>query len=133
LPGPVAARTPPTPPPQTAVCRDGARKTSCDFLAEGVPVKDPIPASAPPGGPIYETSHYHGAGTRWYVNRLVVRRHVAASLDGTWSLSPIGAGPTGKITGYWGYWTVWTTPGEDSPALGTSSRGSDFKPHPPGF
>jgi hypothetical protein len=62
-------------------------------------VNEPITDFDLPCGTIYETSHYRGDGTRWYVDRLVVRRHVAASLEGTWSLSPTGAGPTVNISG----------------------------------
>ena len=89
-------------------------KIICDTFVDEVAVNEPIADFDLPCGTIYETSHYHGDGTRWYVDRLVVKRHVAASLDGTWSLSPTGAGPTVKISGHWSGWTVWTTPGDDS-------------------
>jgi hypothetical protein len=121
-----------TPVPPNAVCRDDGGQIICDTFVDEVVVNEPITDFDLPCGTIYETSHYHGAGTRWYVDRLVVKRHVAASLDGTWSLSPTGAGPTVRISGYWSYWTVWTTPGDNSTAVDTSSSGSDFKVSAPG-
>jgi hypothetical protein len=122
-----------TPVPPNATCRDDGRQIICDtFVIEDL-VNEPITDFDLPCGTIYETSHYRGDGTRWYVDRLVVRRHVAASLDGAWSLSPTGAGPTVNISGYWSIWTVWTTPGDDSTAVETSSSGSDFKLSSPGF
>jgi hypothetical protein len=121
------------PPPPNAVCRDDGRQIICDTFVDEVAVNEPITDFDLPCGTIYETSHYHGAGTRWYVDRLLVKRHVVASLDGTWSLSPTGAGPTVKISGYWSFWTVWTTPGDDATAVDTSSSGNDFKVSAPGF
>jgi hypothetical protein len=122
-----------TPVPPNATCRDDGRQIICDtFVVEDF-VNDPIPDFDLPCGTIYETSHYRGDGTRWYVDRLAVRRHVAASLEGTWSLSPTGAGPTVNISGYSSTWTVWTTPGDDSTLVETSTGGNDFKISAPGF
>ena len=121
------------PPPPNAVCRDAGRQIICDTFIDEVVVNEPILDFELSCGTIYETLHYHGAGTRWYVNRLVVRRHVAASVDGTWSLSPTGAGPVVELSGHSSVWTVWTTPGDDSTAMDTSSSGNDFKLSAPGF
>ena len=121
-----------TPVPPNATCRDDGRQIICDtFFVEDF-VNEPIADFDLPCGTIYETSHYRGDGTRWYVDRLWVRRHVAASLEGTWSLSPTGARPTVNISGYWSVWTVLTTPGDESTAVETSS-GNDFKISAPGF
>jgi hypothetical protein len=120
------------PPPPNAVCRDDGRQIICDTFVDEVAVNQPITDFDLPCGTIYETSHYHGDGTRWYVNRLLVQRHVAASLDGTWSRSPTGAGPTVTISGHLSGRTVWTTPGVDSTAVETI-QGSDFKVSAPGF
>jgi hypothetical protein len=131
--GPIVDPSTLQPEPPNAVCREDGRQVICDtFLVEEV-VNEPIADFDLPCGTIYETSHYRGDGTRWYVDGKIVRRHVAASLDGTWSLSPSGAGPTVKISGHWSFWTVWTTPGDDSTAVDTRSSGSDFKLSAPGF
>jgi hypothetical protein len=122
-----------TPVPPNATCRDDGRQIICDTFVIEDAVNEPITDFDLPCGTLYETSHYRGDGTRWYVDRLVVRRHVAASLDGAWSLSPAGAGPTVNISGYWSFWTVWPTPGDDSTMFDTSSSGSDFKIGAPGF
>ena len=119
------------PVPPNATCRLDGPKIICDtFVVEDL-VNEPI--FDLPCGTIYETSHYRGDGTRWYVDRKVVQRHVAASLEGTWSLSPTGAAPTVRISGYWSIWTVWTTPGDNDTAVDVSSSGSDFKISAPGF
>jgi hypothetical protein len=121
------------PPPPNAVCREAGGQVICDtFLVEEL-VNEPIRDFDLPCGTIYETIHYRGDGTRWYVDGKVVLRHVEASLKGTWSISPTGAGPTVKISGSWSVWTVWTTPGDDSTAVDTRSSGSDFKLSAPGF
>ena len=127
LAGPIVDPDTLQPVPPNATCRDDGRQIICDTFIDEVAVNEPIPDFDLPCGTIYETSHYHGAGTRWYVDRLAVKRHVVARLDGTWSLSPTGAGPTVKISGYWSVWTVWTTPGDDSTLVeyrssGTTSR-----------
>ena len=131
--GPIVDPSTLQPPPPNAVCREAGGQVICDtFLVEEV-VNEPIADFDLPCGTIYETSHFRGDGTRWYVDGKVVRRHVAASLDGTWSLSPTGAGPTVKISGSWSVWTVWTTPGDDSTAVDTRNSGNGFKISAPSF
>jgi len=131
--GPIVDPNTLQPVPPNATCRDDGRQVICDTFVDEVAVNQPIADFGLPCGTIYETSHYHGAGTRWYVDRLVVKRHVAASITGTWSLSPTGAGPTVNISGHSSTWTVWTTPGDDSTAVETSSSGNDFKVSAAGF
>jgi hypothetical protein len=121
------------PVPPNATCKDDGRQIICDTFAEETAVNQPIADFDLPCGTIYETSYYRGDGTRWYVDRLVVQRHIAASLDGTWSLSPTGAGPTVRITGHWSTQTSWSIPGDDSTAIDTSVSGNDFKISAPGF
>ena len=130
--GPIVDPSTLEPEPPNAVCREDGRQVICDTFVVEEPVNEAT-GDVLPCGAIYQTSHYRGDGTRWYVDGKVVRRHVAASLDGTWSLSPTGAGPTVKISGYWSTWTVWTTPGDDSTAVDTRTSGSDFKISAPGF
>src|SRR5436190_16206626 len=80
------------PVPPNAVCRADGRQVICDTFVDENLVNDPIPDFDLPCGTIYETSHYHGAGIRWYVDKLVVKRQVVADLQGTWSLSSTGTG-----------------------------------------
>jgi hypothetical protein len=131
--GPIVDPNTLQPVPPNATCRDDGRQIICDTFLEEFAVNEPIADFDLPCGTIYETSFFRGDGTRWYVDRLAVKRHVAASLDGTWSLSPTGAGPTVKISGHWSIWTVWTTPGDDSTLVEYRSSGNDFKVSAPGF
>jgi hypothetical protein len=131
--GPIVDPNTLQPVPPNATCRDDGRQIICDTFVEESIVNEPIADFDLPCGTIYETSFFRGDGTRWYVDRLAVKRHVAASLDGTWSLSPTGAGPTVKISGHWSIWTVWTTPGDDSTLVEYRSSGNDFKVSAPGF
>jgi hypothetical protein len=121
------------PVPPNATCREAGGQVICDtFLVEEA-VNQPIADFDLPCGTIYETSHFRGDGSRWYVDGKVVRRHVAASVEGTWSLSPTGAGPTVKISGDSSEWTVWTTPGDDSTMVNTRNSGNGFEISAPGF
>ena len=47
-------------------------------------------------GTVYETSRDVRHGIRWYnaADSVIVKRHVTQDLEGAWSLSPAGAGPT---------------------------------------
>lgn len=121
------------PVPPNATCRDDGQQIICDTFLEESAVNEPIVDFGLPCGTIYETSYYRGDGTRWYVDRLAVKRHVAASLDGSWSLSPTGAGSTVRISGHWSIWSVWTTPGDDSTLIEYRSSGIDFKISASGF
>ena len=121
------------PVPPNATCRDDGPQIICDTYVEEIAVNEPNPDFPLPCGTIYETSYYRGDGTRWYVDRLAVRRHVASSLNGTWSLSPTGDGPTVDISGHASTWSVWTTPGDQSTLVEYQTGGSDFKVSAPGF
>ena len=121
------------PVPPNATCRDNGPQIICNtFLLESG-ANEPIADFDLPCGTIYETFNFRGDGTRWYVDRLAVKRHVESSVTGTWSLSPTGDGPTVKISGHWSVQTVWTTPGDDSTLVETMSSGNDFKVSAPGF
>jgi hypothetical protein len=121
------------PVPPNATCRDDGRQVICDTFVEEFAVNEPIVDFDLPCGTIYETIYYRGDGTRWYVDRLAVKLHVEASLEGTWCLSPTGAGPTVKLSGSWSVWTVWTTPGDDSTLVEYRSSGNGFTVSAPGF
>src|SRR5262245_56200105 len=68
------------PVPPNATCRDDGRQIICDTFLEEFAVDEPNSDFDLPCGTIYETSYYRGDGTRWYEDRLAVKRHVAASL-----------------------------------------------------
>ena len=55
-----------------------------------------------PCGTVYETSRDVRLGTRWYNagDSVIAKRHVTQDLEGTWSLSPEGAGPTVIISAH---------------------------------
>ena len=52
------------------------------------------PTDEAPCGLLYETSTEVSHSTRWYQDGLIIRRAVQVHVDGTWSLSPTGEGPT---------------------------------------
>jgi hypothetical protein len=119
------------PVPPNAVCRADGPQVICDTFVEETLVNEPI--FDLPCGTVYETSYYRGDGTRFYVNGLLVKRHVAASLDGTWSLSPTGAGT--KLTesenfSTDSYWPVPGSGGDDTAVV--TQHGSNFKISAPG-
>lgn len=118
------------PVPPNAVCRADGRQVICDTFVDEDFVDDPVLDL--PCGTVYEASHFHGAGIRWYVDNKVVKRQVVADLQGTWSLSPAGSGPTATISGNWSFWTFWAVPGDNSTTSETD-HGSDFKVSAPGF
>ncbi len=76
-----------------------------------------------PCGTVYETSSDVRHGTRWYnaSDRVIVKRHVTEDLEGTWSLSPEGAGPTVAINvhGNW-YDSQYADPNDIDSGVGAS-------------
>src|SRR3954467_14100695 len=71
------------PVPPNATCKDAGQQIICDTVVDDFLLNAPTPDFELPCGTVYETSHSRGDGRRWYVDRLVVQRHVAASLVGT--------------------------------------------------
>ena len=60
------------PVPPNAVCRADGNYVICDTFFEETLVNEPI--FDLPCGTVHETSFYHGAGTRWYVDGLLVKQ-----------------------------------------------------------
>src|SRR5262245_25084956 len=114
------------PVPPNAVCRADGPQVICDTFVIETLMNEPI--FDLPCGTVYETSYYRGDGTRYYFDGLLVKRHVAASLDGTWSLSPTGAGPRLNETASFSTDSYWPVPGSggDETAVLTQ-HGSSFK------
>jgi hypothetical protein len=96
-----------TPAPQlvgaTAECRADGRWIVCHTLLELPDANAPI--FDLPCGTVYETASDVRHGIRWYdaSDSVLVKRHVTDDADGTWRLSPSGAGPTVQITAH-GNW-----------------------------
>ena len=111
------------PVPPNAVCRADGPQVICDTYFEESLANEPIFDLS--CGTVHETSYYRGDGTRYYVNGLLVKRHVAASLDGTWSL---GGGTTLKVTASYSENSYWPVPGSGgNETAGATSHGSNFK------
>jgi hypothetical protein len=119
------------PVPPNAVCRADGPQVICDTFVDETLVNEPVFDLT--CGTVYETSSYHGAGTRYYVGGLLVKRHVAASLDGAWSLSPTGAGTKLNLSAHFSDESYWPVPGSggDDTAV-TTQHGASFKVSAPG-
>jgi hypothetical protein len=80
-----------------AECQADGRWILCHTTLDLEPVNEPVADLT--CGTVYETSHDVRLGTRWYnaADSVIVKRHVRQDLEGTWSLSPEGAGPTVAI------------------------------------
>ena len=131
LAGPSVDLTTLTPqPPPGAVCKADGRQVICNTFVNESLLNEPV--FTLPCGTVYETSLYQADGMRWYVDNLLVKRQVNAHVQGTWTLSPTGAGPTVQISAGWSFWTYWLTPGDDSTTI-EINHGNDFKASAPGF
>ena len=68
--GPIVDPNTLQPVPPNATCRDAGRQIICDTFIEEFFVNEPIADFDLPCGTIYESGHFRGDGTRWYVDRL---------------------------------------------------------------
>jgi hypothetical protein len=119
-----------TPPPfPGAVCRADGDWTICHTVfLEDVTNE---PAFELPCGTVYQTSHDPRTGLRWYFDGLLVRRQVFSVLEGTWSLSSTGAGPSVSFIGHRTWTDVYTVPGDEESAIETF-RGLGLRAFLPG-
>jgi hypothetical protein len=76
------------------VCYQDGPWVKCDTSGEGSWENEPIDEFELSCGTIYETASDTTHATRWYENLLLVERDAQEHISGTWTLSPIGAGPT---------------------------------------
>jgi hypothetical protein len=102
----------PIPPPGAECSADGPW-TICqtglviDLLNE--------PAFDLPCGTVYETVHDVRSGIRWYdEDGDLVKRFVTQDAEGTWNLSPTGAGPTVSLSVHANWRNVYAVPGDES-------------------
>jgi len=87
----------PPPPPGSTCQADGTQvicQTTFDVFLQNEPVFDL------PCGTVYETSTDLRKGLRWYQDGELVTRFVTQDVEGTWSLSPTGTGPTVTVSAH---------------------------------
>lgn len=118
-------------PPPGAVCRADGPWTICQttFLVDVV--NEPILDFGLPCGTIYETIVDLREGIRWYFDGKLVKRFVSQSAEGTWSLSPTGAGPTVTVALHANWRNEYAVPGDESSGPQTL-HGSSFTVRAPG-
>ena len=117
-------------PPSDARCHDAGNQVICDTVLNFFPENEP--AFDAPCGTLYFTGTDLRNGTRYYSDGLMTRRHVTAQLNGTLSLSPVGDGPTVRMTGHLNWWGYWPVPGSDGDGIQTN-HGVDIKISGPGL
>ena len=102
-------------PPPGAVCRADGSWTICHtvFLEEFANE----PALDLPCGTVYETRYDPRTGLRWYFDGLLVKRQVFSHVEGSWSLSPTGDGPTVRFIAHRTWTDVYTVPGDEGSAV----------------
>jgi hypothetical protein len=101
------------PPPPGAECRLDGQWIICQTSLVLELVNEPIIAI--PCGQIYETSTDVRSGIRFYnAEGLLVKRFATQDVEGTWSLSPTGEGPTADVRAHANWWIVLAVPGDES-------------------
>ncbi len=118
-------------PPPGAVCRADGPWTICQTTFLVNVVNEPILFLDLPCGTVYETISDLREGIRWYLDGKLVKRFVSQNAEGTWSLSPTGAGPTVKISLHANWRDEYAVPGDESSAL-TTFHGNGFTASAPG-
>ena len=120
------------PPPPGAECKDTGNFIICQtFFDEPSLVNEPVFELS--CGTVYETSNVHREGIRWYSKEgLLLRRFVTEDVQGTWSLSPTGEGPTVRFFAHDNWTDVYTTPGDEE-SVSTTYHGDSFTAMAPGY
>ena len=91
-----------------------------------------LPSWELPCGTVYETYVDVFSITRWYDNNgNLVKKFVKTHLDGTWSLSPEGTGPTAIIAAKDDWWVHYETPGDES--TGVQTEHAEIAVRAPGY
>jgi hypothetical protein len=123
------------PPPPGSECRLDGAWIICHTSLVFTPVNEPILDFQLPCGTVYETATDVRRGIRWYdssTGRLVTR-FVTQDLEGTWSLSPTGAGPTVTVTAHANWRNVNIDADADESTWPTTFHGNGFTIRAPGF
>ena len=120
------------PPPPGADCRQDGAWIICHTGLQFTPVN--APAFDLPCGTIYETAVDVRRGIRWYDSstRRLVTRFVTQTFNGTWSLSPTGAGPTVTVTAHVSWRNVGIDADADESTWPTTYHGNSFLVRAPG-
>ena len=119
------------PPPPGTECRLDGRWIICQTSLVIERVNEPTEVVLPCGQP-YETSTDVRRGIRFYnTEGLLVKRFATADLEGTWSLSPTGEGPTVDVRANANWWIVLAVPGDESTGALTQ-HGNEFTVSSPG-
>jgi hypothetical protein len=120
------------PPPPGAECRLDGQWGICQTSLVIERVNEPTEVVLPCGQP-YETSTDVRRGIRFYnAEGLLVKRFATADVEGTWSLSPTGEGPTADVRANANWWIVLAVPGDESTGELTQ-HGNEFTVSSPGF
>ena len=120
------------PPPPDATCEANGNQVICHTRVDLTFVNEPVFDIS--CGTIYETSTDNRVGIRWYnSDGKLARRLVRQDVQGTWSLSPNGAGPLVTISAHANWRTVYVNPGEDADAQTPIFHGDGFTAQAPGF
>jgi hypothetical protein len=122
------------PPPPGSECRLDGAWIICHTSLEFHPVNEPILDFQLPCGTVYETADDVRRGIRWYDSSTgkLMKRFVSQDFEGTWSLSPTGAGPTVTVTAHANWRNVYAVPGDESSGP-TIFHGNGFTIRAPGF
>jgi hypothetical protein len=123
------------PPPPGSECRLDGAWIICHTSLVFAPVNEPILDFRLPCGTLYETASDVRRGIRWYdssTGRLVTR-FVTQDFEGTWSLSPTGAGPTVRVTAHANWRNVNIDADADESTWPTTFHGNGFTIQAPGF
>jgi hypothetical protein len=125
-----SALTPP--PPAGARCHTtGPDRVICDTVLNAS--FENAPDFEAPCGVLYVSGTDFRDGFRFYEGGLMVRRHVTAALNATWSLSPTGEGPSVRVIARGSWWSVWPVPGGDDDDAVVTTTGLDIKVIGPGL
>jgi hypothetical protein len=122
------------PPPPDSECRLDGAWIICHTSLEFHPVNEPILDFQLPCGTLYETADDVRRGIRWYDSNTgkLLKRFVSQDFEGTWSLSPTGAGPMVTVIAHANWRNLYAVPGDESSGP-TIFHGNGFTIRAPSF
>jgi len=129
---PGALKPPPALVGATAECQVDGGWIICHTTLPITHLNDPV--ADLPCGTVYETSSDMRHGIRWYdaSDSMLVKRHVRQDVDGFWTLSPTGGGPTVSVTAHGNsYDSQYAIPGDVESGVGAGH--GEFTVSAPGF